>query len=702
MLQKYNIIMENKIVSKNFFLDKTDTSLIICMLDKHTLVKVPIYNKYNGINYIPISFPIVMPIIDGSLFNPYIIISSYNFDNENELDFFYLLKKSVMEIYGLKLYSMADKMNIIDIINKYYITNIEMDNMKESYNSLDKYISILYENINIIKLGVIYLLNMSKKERKQLNIPKKLHSITNKMIDYKYNLYSTNLENIFSLPEYFSINFSKELELSNIKVNCYYFININNSESTDIITSTNNIDKIIKVYVKKINKLSIEIENKKILIFENYKWYYFHTNLKIDNSTIIFQTNINNNFTNNIICSALNIDIIHARKIIDYYEKDNMIDNIISLNMIFTEVEKYLDDMAIILSMKYSDIFFEYIVKKYTTTEKIYEILSILFENYSYPLKMNRNEIDSTFIHIIYISLLYKNLNIYDIIPNKLKNLYTNILKLIIELIEGKFEMVKYNKKIYSDYLSRTIIKIIFGNSKNIFIIAIKNMIKQCDIDKFKYIYSTNILLMDIGYKLNWINIPKKLNYIMFYYKNKDIIYYIDKLNRNIIPDNFDNRIKRVIENPYEMYKHLKKDKDFIKWTKFISDKIPELYNNIISLSSNDITNIGMIIYLLFNIVDQNMKDPSYINFINFCSIHNRLILDNDRINLKIREHFPNLKSNLNLGYLTKAILSKKNSDETNINILEYTTKKYNKYKIKYIEFKKNNYVNENLSETSL
>ena len=38
------------------------------------------------------------------------------------------------------------------------------------------------------------------------------------------------------------------------------------------------------------------------------------------------------------------------------------------------------------------------------------------------------------------------------------------------------------------------------------------------------------------------------------------MIYYQDKLNKTIIPKNFDIRIKKIIENPFEMYKYLRKD----------------------------------------------------------------------------------------------------------------------------------------------
>jgi hypothetical protein len=206
------------------------------------------------------------------------------------------------------------------------------------------------------------------------------------------------------------------------------------------------------------------------------------------------------------------------------------------------------------------------------------------------------------------------------------------------------------------------------------------------------------MLLIDIGAKLTWNTLPKKLTYLNVFYKNNNIVYYQDKLNKNIIPENFDSRIKKVIENPFEMYKYLRKEKDFVKWTKFISDKIIQLYLIPISLSTDDFTHIGELIYLLFNITDQNIKEPSYINFINFCNTHSKLILDANRINIKIRDYFPTLKTNINLGFLAKHLTwdkeiitfddpkIEKTPDVLNLEMkLHVTTKKYYKYKTKYL-----------------
>ena len=107
-------------------------------------------------------------------------------------------------------------------------------------------------------------------------------------------------------------------------------------------------------------------------------------------------------------------------------------------------------------------------------------------------------------------------------------------------------------------------------------------------------------------------DLSKKLNYLNIFYKNLEIVHYQDKLNKNVLPENFDYRIKKVIENPFEMYKYLRKEKDFIRWTKFISDKVIQMYHIPISLSSEDFSLIELIDPLLvFNIAYASAPEPS-------------------------------------------------------------------------------------------
>jgi hypothetical protein len=391
-----------------------------------------------------------------------------------------------------------------------------------------------------------------------------------------------------------------------------------------------------------------------------------------------------------------------------------------------------MNDIDILKTKSYTNDYFKYIVKKYTEESKIIEILEILFNQYNYPLKPNRLELDTIFDYILYISIINnkviidKNKHTYNdvlhstinnIIPMKVKNLYINIIKTLCQVINGEYESIKYNQKFYTDYLHKNILKMILSDSSNISIILFKSLTSTMNYEKFKMFATINFSLLDVGNRLTWNNISKKINYLNLYYKNQDIVFYQDKLNKNIFIDNFDNRIKKIIENPFDMFKYLRKEKDFIRWAKFISHRLISIYIVPISLSSDDFALIGTMLFLLYNIKEQNLKDPTYMEFIKFCSNNNKLILDSNRINIKIKEQFINLKCIINLGFLAKHLtwnVDEITFDDKPTNIeqsiaelqvmkekLDLTTKKYYKYKIKYLKTKKPN-INVNVSETSL
>lgn len=747
MIHNFLILLDNKLIYSKFKIDIIDNFLWIKNIEpfENNLVKIPIYNKYNGIDYYPVIFPMKMPIINNQIFNPYTILSSFNFSNDNEIDFFYPIK-NYTQSNGLEFMSFSQILSsptfFINLYAQIYDPIVDFN--YDIDKPIEEIVTKLWFDINLVKLLVIYLLtkhpNLNKKlikELKQLNpINSKAYSIANHVRTFNYNLNQQTDEIKMTLPDFLNTNLNKSLKMSEIKPNNYYYIyfskNDNQTNSTnsqtDLIDKNNEMNKIIKIFVWKIQKNVVSISETKNILFENYKWYYYCPNIKIDKDYIYYLTYISKDFTKEILKKILNIEEVHVNKIIEFYYSENKMSNLISLGNIFSNLSKQLTDMSILKSNSFTDGFFEFITKKYSSdsTDKFFEILEILFENYSYPLKSNRHELDNIFDYIIYISLynykfifiknnsihsnIYNNEmlhpNINNIIPNKLKNLYINLIKSLSQIINNEFESITYNQKFYSDYLHRNIIKLFFlndieiGNS-SLSINLFRNLVKPMAFDKFKNIIQTNLLLIDISNKLSWTNLPKKLNYLSIFYKNNDLVFYQDKLNKNIMNENFDNRIKKIIENPFEMYKYLRKEKDFVKWTKFISDKVIELYYVPISLSSDDFILIGKMIYLLFNINEQNIKEQSYINFLNFCTGNMKLILDSNRINFKIRETFPNLKSNLNLGFLAKHLTWDRESitfDESkpektpDVMALEMklhlATKKYIKYKTKYLETK--------------
>jgi len=282
---------------------------------------------------------------------------------------------------------------------------------------------------------------------------------------------------------------------------------------------------------------------------------------------------------------------------------------------------------------------------------------------------------DDMFDNIIYISLYNRNIlfnqifNINEmylnIIPFKLKNLYLNLMKTLIQIINNNFVNITYNQKCYNDYLNRKMIKLFLSNSKKKSILLFKQLINTETYEKFKNIFSMNLLLYDLSYKISWITLPTKLNYLEYFYKNTNIIFYQNKINKNIFHESFDIKVKQIIENPLEMYNYLKNEKDFIKWTLFIENNINNLYYTPIKLSKENLISLGKMLYLLYNINNQNIDDSTYLSFINFSILNLQLIIFNSRINLKIRDIFPHLKYIINLGFLAKHLLHYQNNFHT-------------------------------------
>lgn len=754
MIEKLLILVDNKLVLNKFTIYKKNNRIIIESLDyNNDIIKVPILSKNNGIDYVPICFPLEFIIINENIFNPYLILSSYNLIIDNDIDFFFQINKAIVTSFNLKMldfkYFLEDKTeSFIKIMNDNYSNYFSINNIIKS----DCFIKSFWFYIVINKIYVMYIIikfsnnNIKIKQKENTvipaTIPKQIITLSNQLLSYKYCLASNLDETIMTLSEYNMYNLQNNIKLTDIMVNIGYYITakVKEPSSSTSITICNNIDKVLKVNVKAINKNIIIIDISKNILFDNYVWYFYNPNIVIDKEYIYYQTYINTNFTNEIISKALSIlsiDTFHSRKILGYFNNDQMTCNLVSFRNIILNM---FDDMTILKNGIYSDSFFEYITKQYSNDNDIYKILEVLFENYNYPLKSNKQDLDTNFDHIIYFSLYnYKNIfintksyntinnmnellhpNINSIIPVKFKNLYINLLRALNQMINNVFESITYNQKFYNDYLYRNIIKKFLSDSNKLCIKLFRSLMKPLSLEKFKNIVLTNILLIDITHKLSWQNLSRKLNYLSIFYKNEDIIHYMDKINKNIIPDNFDIRLKKIIENPFEMYQYLRKEKDFIRWTKFISNKILLLYIVPISLSSEDFISIGKMIYLLFNIKDQNIKEPTYIEFINFCSNNSKLILDSTRINLKIREYFTSIQTNINLGFLAKQLTSNcdiitfNNSklDKTNTNDIiislenkiKMITKKYYKYKIKYLNNKNtdNKYSQKsNVSDTS-
>lgn len=731
MLKKFIVLIDGKLTHCTFSIHISNDTIRINQLDYIDChVKVPVYTIYNGLDYIPIFFPLEMQILNNKVINQYICVTSYNSNVNNDLDFFYQIR-IVLQSHNVDFYKLSD---VVDnenfrVITKYFTDNFTID-YSINHTDIRKFAKYLWDKFTIIRSYLLIVLvkypNLTNKNIKELltkyQVNKKILGILSSLKEITYRLDESSTDIKMTFSEYCELNCTAPLKYKDIKVGCSYYITLNSTDllTTDIEAPLDIKTKTVKINVKNKNNNLVTISENRSIIFDNYKWFYYYPKLIINKDNVLYRTFINNDFIVETIRTLFNIEKVHASKINDFYVKNFDYSGLMILANVFQNNKDFLDDINLIRTKSYSNSFFEYITEKYSNNKEIVSILHTLFDNYNYPFKPSKHELDSTFDHIIYFSLYnYKQIfisnkkifnellhpDINSVVPQKLKNLYINLLRGLNQVINNEYDLITYNQKYYSDFLHKGIIKIFVGQSDSLSVNLFRLLVKNEYYNKFKYIITTNLLLSDISLKLSWANLPKKLNYLSYFFKNQSILYFQEKINKNIITDTFDSRIRKVIENPFEMYRFIRKEKDFVRWTKFISDKIPNIYITPISLSTDDFIHIGKMIYLLFSITEQNINEESYSKFLNFCNQHNKLVLDSNRINLNIREYFPSLKVNINLGILAKHLTRDKeiitfdeplgNNDNevgNNIKLLEtklhIATKKYYKYKAKYLETK--------------
>jgi len=548
-----------------------------------------------------------------------------NIDNKLILEKLIISKQNNQLLISLKNTNsnhILTKNNIIFKSLDYY--NNQLKNTSEikipifnSYDGLNYY---------VIKLPLLLLIY----ENKYIFHPYIILSSINIKIDNDFDFFY-NLEKI--LYKKYDLKYFNFKDLIH---NYYsYIITYNN------LSKNNKLD-IIKLY----------------LIYNNSKNYNFYKKISIEFDNFIYYM-----YPNNTTFKE-HLKITDFDLLIYYTFINTKLDNFILSNVSLLNYQQLNENLFLNIIDKYSN-----------NSNQIYNILSILFSYYNYPLINNRREMDDMFDNIIYISLYNRNIlfnqifNINEmylnIIPFKLKNLYLNLMKTLIQIINNNFVNITYNQKCYNDYLNRKMIKLFLSNSKKKSILLFKQLINTETYEKFKNIFSMNLLLYDLSYKISWITLPTKLNYLEYFYKNNNIIFYQNKINKNIFHESFDIKVKQIIENPLEMYNYLKNEKDFIKWTLFIENNINNLYYTPIKLSKENLISLGKMLYLLYNINNQNMDDSSYLSFINFSILNLQLIIFNSRINLKIRDIFPHLKYIINLGFLAKHLLHYQNNFHT-------------------------------------
>jgi len=722
MIIKLPICTDDKILFSDFILSLDSSNTIELKIynrnyeDKRMRLKVPLCNNFEGITYLDLFFPLKLKVLNGTkkiIFNNF-IQKIFLSQNNLSIDFFINLEKYIKAEYNFEFLKKTDLLPLEKHIWNFwnnYDDEIPIINNLETISKLCE-VSQLYLNFltYLLYLNPNFTNKSIKDYQKKFDITKKIVNITNAIKLNKYSIFSSNEYSFIEHYNRLNLNiktealssgaYSPEVSLNELKIGFKYFIK----------SMENN--KFFQVEIKNISDEIIHTNNNQAYIYNNYKWYFYIPNLEFDIDIILFNLlNNQNNFQELFEKTNLKIDPVHTKKLLEYYNNNNNECSLIYLRLYFEET---YSDLEILKRNNYSDSFFEYIVNKYNTKETFIKVLKILFDNYSYPIKQNK--LDRNFDHILYFSFSNLNLlftsekagylenNINDLIPIKVRTLYFNLINLMNNITtKNNFHFLISNQKFYSDYLHRVTIRILFNKNKLLSSSFINNKLSTIQLEKIKNIFQNSILCIDVVNRLTWLNLPKRLNYLDILYSNKEIIFFIDRLNKNIFPDDYDNRLKKIIEQPNEMFRYLRKEKDFIKWLKFLGPSLNGLFYTPISLSSEDILHLGKIIFLLINVNEQNLKDDSYLKFISYSQKYFNLILDNTRVNLKIKENFPFLKVNLNLGFLAKHLTFNK---EGSINLeedlektqdlikleeeLKRITKKYQKYKMKYAQIKKN------------
>jgi hypothetical protein len=703
MILKLPIIINNKIVNSLFKLNRYKDYFILSLFENYiddeldstvkntldiSLIKILTCNNVNGLSYLNLYFPLKLFIIDDCLITIYFFIINLTSNFKSNLDFFYQLNEIIINKYKLSIinFDKYDKYQdkIFKIVNEQYLFLINNKKFNKEF----------WEMINLLLNCSGFILWLNNANINKNKLLKKISNITNSL---KLVKYSINYSNDYNLLEHIKISNNENLKLSNIQVNMCYYILIN-----DI--------KYIYVKVLKINANFIDINcfNNPIL-FDKYKWFIYPPDTKI-NKTKIYLKLLNKEETLKIIINKFNSKLNEntINNILNYFLKNQNKSELFEFILENNLNNKIKTDIEIINSNSFTESYFLSICNTYYSTQghpDLNIILKELFNNYVYPIKFNKKEIDKNFDYILYFSLLnldkiisgtdkyILNSQINTILPNKLKLIYFNILKIFHQLLNKKTNIIKN----INDNLQMQILKIFLG-TKSLTYTLLLNKIGESQINYLKNTIIITNTLYDILGRLSWMNINKRFNYLKIIFNNKEELYFYDKINKNLFPDDFDTRIKSIISNPFEMFKYLRKEVDFVKWISFLGNKCSELYITKINLNSNDFDILGKIVYNLLNIKEQSFNDIHYKKII-YCGVkYPKLILDNFRINLKIKENFGYLKCNVNLGILAKHLSQNKDNiiefteinEQAEIEILKndlkIVTQKYLKYKKKYYD----------------
>ncbi len=647
----------NKSANVPFSVDINNDSLTINTIDSTKIHNIVLCNFSYGITTIPVSFPLTFLIVKNELICDQFYIFKVLSSN-NDFDFLNIMINEVNRINNKK-YILYKNMNLMNLIN---LLKLHSNN-----ETCDEQINKVY--YRVCRYLNFCLATISDGNTSNIADTSRILQIINLIKQIKINFYGNTL----SIEEHLEFMNNPNL----IKKKRYYFYENNN--------------KIIKIYMKSEGIDTNIINFKK----HNIKPYPNKYN-KLINVKNLLNTLIINHFEKlfDISCRVLykkkqNVIII-ANSLIFYNE--NYIELEVA-NNIFTNLhELSFDKFKNIIDNNNNNIDHKLIINK-------------ILETNIFPINFDKRTLNCNFMKILYL-LIKKEDNI-QYINHKLKSIFLYVLKIYKSLINDDLSII-FNSRIYNEQLIYQIMKSLLFNNH-----VLLNDVKFLTNIRQKFI--NNIILIQILTNLSWKSISKQFTSFKHLISNKsschDLIIIDGKLNK-YYTNNMDNRLKKIILDPLQMFNYLKKEEDFYKWIFNFKELIPKIFNNMITLDVSDYKKLAKILYNYSKIKNQTMDDENYKKLLCILKIDNKLVLFNDRINIKFKDIFKNV--NINLGYLARDIVNEEvisvtiSEDATDINsninsnisidTIHKLKRKYYKYKGKYLEMKISS-VNETINE---
>ncbi len=535
---------------------------------------------------------------------------------------------------SLKQYKLFNNMNIPHLISVLKLNN---DNSHINNENTE---SLLNKNYNRISKYINFCLAILLDNTINISQTSKITQILNLIKQLKIEFFG----NTFSIEEHFEHINNPKL----IKKKRYYFYEKNN--------------KILKIYVgDTINKDNL---------FAYPSKYKKHINIKnLINILII------NHFDKlfEIVCKVL------------FKKYPNVINLMISFlnNNNDGVIEYNINNIHNIHKFSFNK--FKIIINEQPYDEIIF---NELINDFTYPINYDKRTLNENFAKLLYYYFKF-NMNIKTINNPKIKTLLHNIIKVYKALQTENINCLN-NPKIYSDILLYNILKIlIYNDTFNLFINNLKNNL-------IKNRFTHNIIILQIINNLSFSNISKDIGLLKHVISAKDscndLILLDGKVNKCY---NIDNRVKKIIINPLCMFNYLKKEDDFLKWIIAFKNCIGKIFYNMIQLDNNDYNMLSKILFCYSKIKNQNINDIYYKKIIKYGKMNSKLIIFNDRINIKFKDIFKNI--NINFGFMARDITNEELvsiSDNFDTDINDYTEtinnlkRKYYKYKGKYLEMK--------------